>query len=330
LAASFRKEAVKSPLVAELQGLRGFHCSCNIRLFYFIRGEGQVEFTLQQETTGSSAFHGAGFLPCFPEGLPEVWVHSVKDGFLFMQSANSEVHLSVIIPAYNEEQRLPKTIRQASEYLQAQPYRSEILVVDDGSSDGTGTIVSTWPGGKVPVRLLRHADGMNHGKGASTRLGMLAARGTYRLFMDADNSTTLDHVSRFWPFFDQGYEVVIGSRGMPDSCIAVHQNRLKEFAGRMGNRAIQWLAVPGIRDTQAGFKMFTGRSAEIIFPRLTISRWGFDVEILVIAGVQGWKIREVPITWINAQGSKVSLGSYFQVLMEVWRIRKNAKAGLYA
>jgi dolichyl-phosphate beta-glucosyltransferase len=247
-----------------------------------------------------------------------------------MQNANSEVRLSVIIPAYNEEQRLPMTLRQASEYLQAQSYQSEILVVDDGSSDGTGNIVTNWQAAVVPVRLLRHADGKNHGKGASTRLGMLKARGVFRLFMDADNSTTLDQVSRFWPYFDQGYEVVIGSRGLPDSCVALHQNWLKEFAGRMGNRAIQWLAVPGIRDTQAGFKMFTRNSAETIFPRLTISRWGFDVEILVIARMRGWKIQEVPITWINAPGSKVGLNSYFQVLTEVWRIRKNAKAGLYA
>jgi len=246
-----------------------------------------------------------------------------------MHNADSTVRLSVIIPAYNEEQRLPGTLRQACEYLQTQPFQSEILVVDDGSSDGTGRVVSRWPGGKVPVRLLHHADGKNHGKGAATRLGMLEAQGAFRLFMDADNSTTVDHVSRFWPFFDQGYEVVIGSRNLPDSCVAVHQSWLKEFAGRMGNKAIQLLAVPEIRDTQAGFKMFTGRSAEIIFPRLTISRWGFDVEILVIAGLHGWKIREVPIAWINAPGSKVSPSSYFQVLMEVWQIRKNANSGRY-
>jgi dolichyl-phosphate beta-glucosyltransferase len=246
-----------------------------------------------------------------------------------MQNTSSEVHLSVIVPAYNEERRLTGTLLQASGYLQTQPYPSEILVVDDGSADATGTIVSSWPAGKVPVRLLRHEDGNNHGKGAATRLGMLAAHGAFRLFMDADNSTALDHVARFWPFFDQGYEVVIGSRSLPGSNVAVRQSRLKEFAGRMGNRAIQWLALPGIRDTQAGFKMFTRKSAEIIFPRLTISRWGFDVEILVIAETHSLKIREVPITWSNAPGSKVSLGSYFQVLMEVRRIRKNAKSGLY-
>jgi dolichyl-phosphate beta-glucosyltransferase len=246
-----------------------------------------------------------------------------------MQKGNSKFHLSVIIPAYNEGKRLPKTLRQASEYLQAQPYASEILVVDDGSSDETGSVVSDWPGNAVSLRLLRHADGKNHGKGAATRLGMLAAQGAFRLFMDADNSTSLDQISRFWPYFDQGYEVVIGSRSLPESCIASHQNWLKELAGRMGNRTIQWLAVPGICDTQAGFKMFTRSSAETIFSRLTISRWGFDVEILVIAAVHGWKIQQVPITWINASGSKVSLSSYFQVLMEVWQIRKNAKAGLY-
>lgn len=247
-----------------------------------------------------------------------------------MLDDNSKIYLSVIIPAFNEEQRLLGTLRQVGEYLQQQAYQSEILVVDDGSSDGTGSIVSSWTGGTVPVRLLRHADGKNHGKGASTRLGILEARGAFRLFMDADNSTTVDHVSQFLPFFEQGYDVVIGSRKLPGSNVTVHQSWFKEFAGRMGNKAIQWLAVPGIQDTQAGFKVFTRRSAEIIFPRLTIDRWGFDVEILVIAGLHGCRIREVPITWINSPASKVRFGSYFQVLSEIWQIRRNANAGRYA
>jgi dolichyl-phosphate beta-glucosyltransferase len=249
--------------------------------------------------------------------------------FVMMPTADSTIRLSVIIPAYNEEQRLPGTLRQAIEYLRSQPYQSEIFIVDDGSSDGTGSIVSHWPSGPVPVRLLSHPDGKNHGKGASTRLGMLQAQGEFRLFMDADNSTTLDHVSRFWPYFDQGYEIVIGSRNLPDSCVAVHQPWYKEFAGQMGNKLIRFLAVPGVCDTQAGFKMFTRRSAEVIFPRITIGRWGFDIEILVIARCRGWEIKEVPIIWVNAPGSKVSLGSYFQVLSEVWRIRKNAHSGRY-
>jgi len=241
----------------------------------------------------------------------------------------SIVHLSVVIPAYNEELRLPGTLRQSVEYLESQPYGSEIVVVDDGSTDATQQVVLGWSACALPVRLILHPDRANHGKGAAVRLGMKEARGEYRLFMDADNSTTLDHIARLWPCFEEGYDVVIGSRKVEGALVAVHQPRYKEIAGSLGNWSIRTLAVPGIRDTQAGFKMFTRRSAEVIMPRLTIDRWGFDFEILAIARCHGFRIREVPITWINAPGSKVSFGSYFQVLSEVRRVRRNLKAGCY-
>jgi glycosyltransferase involved in cell wall biosynthesis len=239
------------------------------------------------------------------------------------------VRLSVIIPAYNEELRLPHTLTHVLAYLKSQPYESEVLVVNDGSTDGTERAVGKRSDGRVPVRVLAHPDGANHGKGASVRLGMLEAMGEYRLFMDADNSTTLDHVERFWPFFSQGYSIVIGSRALKDSVIGLHQAWHKEFAGRLGNWFIRAFAVPGIRDTQAGFKMVTAQAAEVIFPRMTIERWGFDIELLAIARSRGCRIREVPITWINAPGSKVSMASYLQVLGEVQRIRRNLKAGRY-
>jgi len=241
----------------------------------------------------------------------------------------SAVQLSVIIPAYNEELRLPRTLRQSIEYLKAQPYGSEIIVVNDGSTDETERVVRENCSDSIPVRLLAHADGANHGKGASVKRGMLEARGVYRLFMDADNSTTLDQVDRFWPFFDQGYAVVIGSRALKGSVIGAHQAWYKELAGRLGNSIIRAFAVPGISDTQAGFKMFAGKEAEVIFSRQTIDRWGYDIELLAIARSHGFRIAEVPITWINASGSKVTMESYFEVLGEVWRVRRNLRAGLY-
>lgn len=241
----------------------------------------------------------------------------------------SQVKLSVVIPAYNEEFRLPKTLSQSLRYLEAQPYRSEVIVVNDGSSDKTESVVRGQSLNSVPLRLLNHPDGVNHGKGASVRRGMMEARGAYRLFMDADNSTTLNQVDRFWPMFSQGYDVVIGSRALKDSIIGIRQNKLKEIAGKFGNWVIQRFAVPGVLDTQAGFKMLTAEKAEIIFPRLTIDRWGYDVEMLVVARTHGCRIAEIPITWINATGSKVTMGTYFQVLGEIWKIRRNFKAGLY-
>lgn len=244
-------------------------------------------------------------------------------------SKGSSTKLSVIIPAYNEELRLPQTLKRSIEYLESQPYGSEIIVVNDGSSDGTERVVREYCGNGIPLRLLRHPDGANHGKGASVRRGMLEACGEYRLFMDADNSTTLDHVDRFWPAFESGYNVAIGSRALKDSVIKVRQTRIKEIAGRIGNRIIQRLAVPGILDTQAGFKMLTAEKADIIFPRLTIERWGYDIEMLAIARFHNCRICEIPITWFNSVGSKVSMGSYLQVLTEVLKIRRNIRAGLY-
>ncbi len=238
------------------------------------------------------------------------------------------VHLSVIIPAYNEEERLPSTLRHVSAYLGSQPYESEVIVVDDGSGDGTAAVVRSFTA-IGSLRLAQHADGFNHGKGAAVRLGMMEARGAFRLFMDADNSTTLDQIVGLWPWFDEGYDIAIGSRRAPGARVEIHQAWYKELAGRFGNCVIRTLAVPGIADTQAGFKMFTSRAAEAVFRRQSVDRWGYDIEVLAIARLLGFRIREVPIVWINAPGSKVRLGSYLEVLSEVWRIRNNVKSGVY-
>lgn len=246
-----------------------------------------------------------------------------------MAAAGTDVHLSVIIPAFNEEERLPQTLAQVEDYLARMAYRSEILVVDDGSRDSTAQTVLQRCGAGRSLRLLQHPDRANHGKGAAVRLGMENACGRFRLFMDADNSTTIEQAERFWPWLERGYDIVIGSRQAPGACIPVRQPLRKELAGRAGNLLIRLLAVPGIRDTQAGFKLFTERSARAIFPRLTIDRWGFDIEALVIARACGYRVREVPITWTDAPGSKVSLASYFQVLYEIRRIRRNLRRGLY-
>jgi dolichyl-phosphate beta-glucosyltransferase len=239
------------------------------------------------------------------------------------------IYLSVIIPAYNEEFRLPHTLRQVIDYLESQSYRSEIIVVNDGSTDGTESIVRNQLSSSVSVRLLAHPDGANHGKGASVKRGMIEAAGTYRLFMDADNSTTLEQIERFWPLIKKGYHVVIGSRALKDSVISPRQAKYKQIAGKLGNWAIRYFAVPGIHDTQAGFKMFTSKAADLVFQRQTIDRWGYDFELLAIARLHGCRIAEVPIIWANASGSKVTMGSYLEVLGEVWHVRRCLKAGLY-
>lgn len=258
--------------------------------------------------------------------------------------AMADVHLSVVIPAYNEEKRIPPTLTAVLRYLSRQGYPSELLVVNDGATDRTADVVraaqhafrpegdggGTASGGVQRFDLLEYPDRNNHGKGYAVRHGMINARGHYRLFMDADNSTTIDHVERFFPYFkEEHYDIVIGSRDIEGANIALHQAWYKELAGNLGNVAIRMLAVPGIYDTQAGFKMFTGKSVDDIFPRLTIDRWGFDIEILAVANHLGYRIKEAPITWVNDEQSLVTGRAYLEVFGELLTVRRNLWRGVY-
>ena len=229
------------------------------------------------------------------------------------------IYLSVVIPAYNEEKRLPATLKKTVAYLERQSYSWEIVVVNDGSSDGTDAVVLAMRVQEPRVRLLKY--GANRGKGYAVRYGMLHTSGQYRLFMDADNSTTIDHVEQFMPYFSGGFDVVIGSRDVPGADIAVHQSWLKEKLGDLGNLWIQFWAVPGIKDTQAGFKIFSARAAEDVFPRLTLHRWAFDIEALAVALQLGYNIVERPIRWVNDVDSKVKATAYLEVLLEVVKVR---------
>lgn len=243
-----------------------------------------------------------------------------------MNETVAKPYLSVVIPAYNEEKRIPRTLDDVVNYLAKQNFTSEILVVDDGSKDETIKVVKEK---FASVKIVQYPDKANHGKGYAVRFGMLEAKGEVRLFMDADNSTTVDHFDKFSVFLRQGYDIVIGSRHLKTSDVEVHQAWYKELAGDLGNILIRSLAVPGIYDTQAGFKILTARASEDIFPRLTIDRWGFDIEMLAVALHLKYKIKEAPITWINDPNSKVSAKAYLEVLSEVFRIRRNLKKGTY-
>jgi len=238
--------------------------------------------------------------------------------------------LSVIIPAYNEEKRLPKTLREIDEYLSKQSYDSEIIVVNDGSKDRTAEVVREMMPEIKNLRLIDNKE--NQGKGYVVRQGMLEARGDYRLFTDADNSTSIDHVEKMWPLFEKNYDVVIGSRDSRDTkgaCQAVPQPPWKRFLGDIGNIGIQVLVVWGIWDTQCGFKAFSKKAAEDVFKRCKIKRWAFDVEALALARKLGYKIGVVPIYWINSPGSKVKLKAYIQFFKELLQIKWNLIAKKY-
>ena len=235
-----------------------------------------------------------------------------------------KVHLSVIIPAYNEEKRIGNTLLEIDKYLSKQGYLYEILAVSDGSKDKTVEVVRGY---EKLVKNLKVIDSQpNHGKGYVVRLGMLEAQGDYRLFTDADNSTTIDHLDKMWPLFKEGCQVVIGTRDEKDAVgakQAVQQSFLKRQLGNIGNLLIQIVAVPGIWDTQCGFKCFASQAAEDIFKRAKIDRWGFDIEMLALAKKLKHKIGIIGINWKNDPNSTVKLSGYLKTFGELFKIKWN-------
>jgi dolichyl-phosphate beta-glucosyltransferase len=233
--------------------------------------------------------------------------------------------LSVVIPAYNEGKRIPATLQSLKEYFKDKDYEYEILVVVDGAKDNTAQVVKD---ANIPnLKLIDNKK--NCGKGCVVKQGMLEAKGKYRLFMDADNATTIDHVEKLLPYFDKDYDVVIASVGVKGAEIVNSEKFYKRVFGLGSNLIIQIVLVPGIKDTQRGFKIFTAKAAEDIFKRLTLDRWGFDFEALAVARKLGYKIKEVPIRWKNDPKSLVTLSAYIKTFVELIRVRINLWKGVY-
>jgi len=241
----------------------------------------------------------------------------------------SEIHLSVIIPAYNEDKRLPKTLKEIDKYLNKQNYDYEILVVNDGSKDKTAEVVRCLTPGVKHLRLIDNKE--NHGKGYVVRQGMLEAKGEYRIFTDADNSTSIDQIEKMWPEFKQGYDIVIGSRDVKGAVLNPPQSWLRNVILGEGFKLIRKIIIGlwEIEDSQCGFKGFTDRAANEIFPRCKINRFAFDPEILVIAKKLGYKIKEIPVYWRNDLQSKVEFKSMIKMLIDLFKIRLNLIKGIY-
>lgn len=238
------------------------------------------------------------------------------------------MHLSVVIPAYNEESRIGKTLRMIHTYLQQQPYTAEILVVDDGSQDGTPSTVGAFDVGPPAVRLLHNE--RNRGKGYSVRRGFLYAKGDYLLFSDADLSTPIAELEKLLIALDEPCDIAIGSRALPGACIEVHQPRYREHLGRLFNAVVRQFAVPGIFDTQCGFKCFRRQAALAICERMTTERFGFDVEMLYLARQLGYRVREVPVVWRHSPQTRVRLRrDSISMLGDLLRIRLNDYRGRY-
>ena len=212
--------------------------------------------------------------------------------------------LSVIVPAYNEEQRLPATLVRMREYLDGRGEPYELFVVDDGSNDSTLTTARTIAEGWPQMQVLALAE--NTGKGAAVRLGMLTAKGEHRIFSDADLSTPIEEMERLRELLHGQCAVAIASRALPGSQIDVHQPGRREVMGRTYNRMLQIAALKGLHDTQCGFKAFTAEAAIACFEPLRTLRFGFDAEVLLRARRLGWTVAEVPVRWEHKEDSRVS------------------------
>lgn len=241
----------------------------------------------------------------------------------------SKPYLSVIIPAYNEAKRISKTLVDIDKKLSQVSYDYEIIVVSDGSTDNTTEVVRSFSGVIKNLNLIDNKE--NHGKGAVVREGMLTARGVIRLFTDADNSTSVDQFNQMIPYFSSGggsvggkeerYDVVIGSRAIKGAVLDPAEPWYRELPGKMGNILIQLLLLPGIWDTQCGFKAFTEEAAIKIFGVMKTTRWSFDVEVLALAKHFGYRLKEIPVRWVNDPFSHVKPSAYLQFLLETFKIR---------
>jgi dolichyl-phosphate beta-glucosyltransferase len=236
--------------------------------------------------------------------------------------------LSVIIPAYNEEHRLPSTLRSVYDYLAASGKSFEVLVVDDGSHDGTVDVVDQFARDHQEVKVLSYQP--NQGKGHALKTGVLASKGDLVLIDDADGSSPIEEISRLEAGIAAGADIVIGSRAKPDPSRKVEALAHRKFIGNTFNAIVQNLLLPGFYDTQCGFKLFKSKVAHDIFAVSKVKGYGFDVEILYIARLRGYKTEEVGINWHNVTGSKVNvLVDSPKMLFDVLKIAIGSLFGKY-
>lgn len=232
-------------------------------------------------------------------------------------SSSDNIYLSVIIPAYNEERRIVEPLSQVADYFAKQSYNAEIICVNDGSTDGTAQVLKRASENCSMIRIITYQT--NHGKGYAVKQGVLEAKGSYVLFSDADLNTPIEEVERLLGMLN-GHDIAIGSRG------GRTQKRplIREIGSRSLNLAIRMLAVPGIKDTQCGFKLFKSEIAKKIFSLVFLEGFSFDIEVLYLARRLGYKVVEVPVVWFYRGGSKVHpVMDGLRFLRDILRIRRH-------
>lgn len=239
--------------------------------------------------------------------------------------------MSVIIPAYKEGERIGHNLLEIEKFLSAKDFDYEILVVVDGSPDNTAEVARNYSGQVKNLRVIDNKE--NHGKGYVVRQGLLAAKGKYSVFLDADGSTSITHLDKFLPEFENGYDVVIGSRKIEGAYIQIHQPKYREFMGEGGNWLIRIvLGLWKYPDTQCGFKMLSYKAAQEVASRMVVDRFGFDFELVILAEKLGFKVKQMPVRWLNEEGSTVSLtgpNGFIQVLIDLFKTKGRLIAGKY-
>ena len=242
-------------------------------------------------------------------------------------SVASVFQLSIIVPSFNEELRLPDSLERIAAYIYSSGRRTEVLVVDDGSTDRTAEVAASFCGRIGNLRVLQN--GENRGKGFSVRHGMLEARGETVLFTDADLSAPIDEADKLISALQQ-YDVAIGSRAMNRDLIEVHESAFREFAGIIFNRIVRIVLWLPFVDTQCGFKGFRRERCRIIFEQQRIERFGFDPELLYLARHHGLKSIEIPVRWSHSPATKINMmRDSIQMFVDVFTIRWNALLGRY-
>jgi dolichyl-phosphate beta-glucosyltransferase len=237
--------------------------------------------------------------------------------------------LSIVVPAYNEETRLPATLARIAEWLAGRTFSfREVVIVDDGSTDATAAVVEQQIPANPCFRLLRNPG--NRGKGYAVRHGMLEARGEWILYTDADLSTPIEEVDKLYAAAErQGAAIAIGSRALDRSLVSVHQSLPREYSGRFFNLTMRVLTGLPFNDTQCGFKLFQAHAARTVFSKQQLDGFSFDVEDLFIATRCGLKAVEVPVRWANVEGTKVSLAQGLRSFADLMKIRRLARGGKY-
>jgi len=238
----------------------------------------------------------------------------------------SEPLATVIIPAWNEERRMPASLQRIVAFVESQSDPIEVVVVDDGSQDGTATIVEEFAQQHGFIRLIRNPHG---GKGAAIKTGVSQSRGKYLVLSDTDLSVPIEEIVKFLPPALNGYDVAIASREAPGA-ERIDEPYYRHLMGRVYNLLVRLAAVPGIQDTQCGFKAFRREVARQVFPLQTIEGWGFDVEVLFIARRLGYQIVEIPVRWYYGRESKVKpVKDTLRMVRDLLQVRRNARRGLY-